>query len=186
MLFDFDSAVEKSRLSDAVISCTAKWAAPEVLQQNRRKIGVASDVYTLGGLLLYLLFRRVPEVKDRRNRAVWDAEFPDSVLAGTSPEIRRMVTELLRKTLSANPEKRYASCAELLAQIEPFLDIVFFIPDVRNLQKRTRSRSKQILQKPAQNHGIPDGDTKRTERRNGADSLAQGTGMLDPALFKRL
>lgn len=122
MLFDFDSAVEKSRLSDAVISCTAKWAAPEVLQQNRRKIGVASDVYTLGGLLLYLLFRRAPEVKDRRNRAVWDAEFPDSVLAGTAPEIRRMVTELLRKTLSANPEKRYVSCAELLAQIEPFLD----------------------------------------------------------------
>ena len=122
MLFDFDSAIEKSRLSDAVISCTAKWAAPEVLQQNRRKIGVVSDVYTLGGLLLYLLFRRAPEVKDRRNRAVWDAEFPDSVLAGTSPEIRRMVTELLRKTLAANPEKRYASCAELLAQIEPFLD----------------------------------------------------------------
>lgn len=122
MLFDFDSAVKKSRLSDAVISCTAKWAAPEVLQQNRRKIGVVSDVYTLGGLLLYLLFRRAPEVKDRRSRAVWDAEFPDSVLAGTSPEIRRMVTELLRKTLAANPEKRYASCAELLAQIEPFLD----------------------------------------------------------------
>ena len=122
MLFDFDSAVEKSRLSDAVISCTAKWAAPEVLQQNRRKIGVVSDVYTLGELLLYLLFRRAPEVKDRRNRAVWDTEFPDSVLAGTSPEIRRMVTELLRKTLAANPEKRYASCAELLAQIEPFLD----------------------------------------------------------------
>lgn len=122
MLFDFDSAIEKSRLSDAVISCTAKWAAPEVLQQNRRRIGVASDVYTLGGLLLYLLFRRAPEVKDRRNRAVWDAEFPDSVLAGTSPEIRRMVTELLRKTLAANPEKRYTSCAELLAQIEPFLD----------------------------------------------------------------
>ena len=105
-----------------MISCTAKWAAPEVLQQNRRKIGVVSDVYTLGGLLLYLLFRRAPEVKDRRNRAVWDAEFPDSVLAGTAPEIRRMVTELLRKTLAANPEKRYASCAELLAQIEPFLD----------------------------------------------------------------
>lgn len=122
MLFDFDSAIEKSRLSDTVISCTAKWAAPEVLQQNRRKIGVVSDVYTLGGLLLYLLFRRAPEVKDRRNRAVWDAEFPDSVLAGTAPEIRRMVTELLRKTLAANPEKRYASCAELLAQIEPFLD----------------------------------------------------------------
>ena len=122
MLFDFDSAIEKSRLSDAVISCTAKWAAPEVLQQNRRRIGVASDVYTLGGLLLYLLFRRAPEVKDRRSRAVWDAEFPDSVLAGTAPEIRRMVTELLRKTLAANPEKRYASCAELLAQIEPFLD----------------------------------------------------------------
>lgn len=122
MLFDFDSAIEKSRLSDTVISCTAKWAAPEVLQQNRRKIGVVSDVYTLGGLLLYLLFRRAPEVKDRRNRAVWDAEFPDSVLAGTSPAIRRMVTELLRKTLAANPEKRYASCAELLAQIEPFLD----------------------------------------------------------------
>lgn len=122
MLFDFDSAIEKSRLSDAVISCTAKWAAPEVLQQNRRKIGVVSDVYTLGGLLLYLLFRRAPEVKDRRNRAVWDTEFPDSVLAGTAPEIRRMVTELLRKTLAANPEKRYASCTKLLAQIEPFLD----------------------------------------------------------------
>lgn len=45
MLFDFDSAIEKSRLSDAVISCTAKWAAPEVLQQNRRKIGVASNLY---------------------------------------------------------------------------------------------------------------------------------------------
>ena len=106
MLFDFDSAIEKSRLSDAVISCTAKWAAPEVLQQNRRRIGVASDVYTLGGLLLYLLFRRAPEVKDRRSRAVWDAEFPDSVLAGTAPEIRRMVTELLPIRKSGMPPVR--------------------------------------------------------------------------------
>lgn len=121
MLFDFDSAVEIHELSRENLSCTEKWSAPETVQKKMKNIDVRSDIYTLGALLMYMLLGRNPELTDRRRNADWTDEFQNNLLADESPETKRMVTEIFKKTLSANPDSRYSSCSELLEVIEPFI-----------------------------------------------------------------
>ncbi|MGN1086901.1 MAG: protein kinase, partial [Porcipelethomonas sp.] len=121
MLFDFDSAVEIHELSRENLSFTQKWSAPETVQKKMKNIDVRSDVYTLGALLMYMLLERNPELTDRRRNADWTDEFQNSLLADESPETKRMIADIFRKTLSANPDSRYSSCSELLEVIEPFI-----------------------------------------------------------------
>lgn len=121
MLFDFDSAVENHELSRENLSFTHKWSAPETVQKKMKNIDVRSDVYTLGALLMYMLLERNPELTDRRRNADWTDEFQNSLLADESPETKRMIADIFRKTLSANPDSRYSSCSELLEVIEPFI-----------------------------------------------------------------
>lgn len=121
MLFDFDSAVKISEVSSLNISYTQKWAAPEIVQRKIKKIGMTSDIYTLGALLMYMLFKRSPELSDRGRNADWSNELASSILADESPEIKQMITDIFRKTLSADTEKRYSSCSELLDIIEPYI-----------------------------------------------------------------
>ena len=121
MLFDFDSAVKFDEIALDDLSFTQKWSAPEVIRRKVKNIGIPADIYTLGALLMYMLFHRSPELYDRRRSADWSGDFDNSILADESPEVKRMVTEIFRNTLSAEPERRYASCYELLDVIEPFI-----------------------------------------------------------------
>lgn len=122
MLFDFDSAVTTDELKEnpSVLSYTQKYSAPEVCQQKVNRISIASDIYTLGALLMYMIFKRSPGLADRRRNASWDSE-RDKFFDDESPEVKKMITEIFRNTLSADSQKRYSSCAELLDVIEPFI-----------------------------------------------------------------
>lgn len=121
MLFDFDSAVKISEIDSLNISYTQKWAAPEIVQRKIKNISFKSDIYTIGALLMYMIFKRSPELSDRSRNAKWDDEFANSILADESPEIKRMIIEIFRKTLAADTEKRYDNCDELLEIIEPYI-----------------------------------------------------------------
>lgn len=123
MLFDFDSVIRKE---DAVqhtdwLSFTVEWSAPELCKKQSGKIDERADVYSIGALLLFLLFRRKPNISDRRRFSDWNEEMQHSVLATESPETKRVVTEVLRKTLASGIEGRFRNCEELLAVIEPYL-----------------------------------------------------------------
>lgn len=124
MLFDFDSAVTPHELSNnpKLLSFTLKWSAPEVCQYRINKLSPASDIYTIGAMLMYMLLGRSPELSDRRRNASWDDEFSLSpLLSDESPETKRLISEIFRKTLAADPLKRYSSCGELIETIEPFI-----------------------------------------------------------------
>jgi len=120
MLFDFDSAVQIENIQPEYISFTKCWSAPEVLQRKVQNIGICSDVYAIGALLLFLIFSRSPALSDRTKRASWD--FENSILSHESPELKRMVTDLLKHTLCADVKSRYDSCQQILDVIEPFIE----------------------------------------------------------------
>ena len=120
MLFDFDSAVQVGNIQLEYISFTKIWSAPEVLQRKIQNIGICSDVYAIGALLLFLIFGRSPALSDRTKRASWN--FENSILSDESPELKRMVTDLLKHTLCADVKSRYDSCQEILDVIEPFIE----------------------------------------------------------------
>ena len=124
MLFDFDSVISKN---DAVqhidwLSFTEEWAAPELCRKQADKIDERADVYAVGALLLFLLFKRKPKSSDRRRFADWSAEIENSILAAEPPETKRLITGLLQKTLTSSVDSRFLDCAELLDIIEPYLE----------------------------------------------------------------
>lgn len=122
MLFDFDSAVQIDNIQPQNLSCTDSWGAPELLQGRLRDISQKTDIYSIGALLMYMLFHRPPTILDRRNRLGWEKEFDNSQLRSEKPEVRQMVTEIFKKTLTANLEKRFNSCDGLLDLIEPYIE----------------------------------------------------------------
>ena len=120
MLFDFDSTVQVGNVQPEYISFTKSWSAPEVLQRKIQNIGICSDVYAVGALLLFLIFGRSPALSDRTKRASWN--FENSILSDESPELKRMATDLLKHTLCADVKNRYDSCQQILDVIEPFIE----------------------------------------------------------------
>lgn len=124
MLFDFDSVIRKQdvRQHTEWLSYTEDWAAPELCRKQAGKIDERADVYAVGALLLFLLFKRKPKPSDRRRFVDWSEEIAHSILALESPENYRLVTELLQKTLTTNVDSRYPDCGALLDVIEPYLD----------------------------------------------------------------
>ena len=65
-LFDFDSVIDLNEKITKV-SCTLKWAPYELSQQLLNAIGLSSDLYSLGAMLLYFimfdLFQNYPKYK---------------------------------------------------------------------------------------------------------------------------
>ena len=121
MLFDFDSALQIGEIQAERLSFTKSWSAPEVVQRKISKIGICSDIYSIGALLMYMLFGRTPEVSDRRSSASWESDFGNCILSKESPEVKRMVTDLLKHTICTDIKSRYSSCREILDVIEPFV-----------------------------------------------------------------
>lgn len=121
MLFDFDSTVKFEDISAPNISYTQKWAPPEILRCRIKNIGVGSDIYTIGALFLYMLFGRSPEAVDIMSFSDWNEEISDSIAADESPETKKMISLILRKTLASDVKRRFSCCGELLDIIEPYI-----------------------------------------------------------------
>jgi serine/threonine-protein kinase len=99
------------------------YASPEQASGRLDKIGVASDVYGLGALFYHLLTGRAPfnaSTPAETLRLVLDSDpAPPRLLNPTlSPELETICL----KCLAAEPERRYASAAEVGGDIDRYLD----------------------------------------------------------------
>jgi tetratricopeptide (TPR) repeat protein len=96
---------------------TPGYLAPE--QAARRAVGPLTDVYGLGAVLYELLTGRAPFADDDRQERIRRA------LAGTPdppsrhwPDVPPALDAICRKALAPHPEQRYASAADLRADVE--------------------------------------------------------------------
>jgi serine/threonine protein kinase len=87
--------------------------APEQIRGEINRIDERTDVYGLGGVLYFLLTRRSPGEK---------AESESNIIAPRSwnPAVPRPLEAICLKALASDPENRYASVADLLADIASF------------------------------------------------------------------
>lgn len=119
-----------AKLSDAVrdqtrtgaLIGTVRYMSPEQATGNTKKIGPASDVYSLGAVLYELLSGKAPFVAEtdfEELRRV--AHDEPSSLRYQRPQIPRDLETICLKCLEKQPERRYASAQALVDDLDRYL-----------------------------------------------------------------
>jgi hypothetical protein len=108
---------------EGTVTGTPGFMAPEQAAGQISRVCPATDVYSLGAILYYLLTSHFPhdvsgtQYEVLRRIAEEDVTPPDVYAAGLAPEL----VEVLRRALQNAPEDRFASARELAAEIEKCL-----------------------------------------------------------------
>ncbi|TAN37041.1 MAG: serine/threonine protein kinase [Verrucomicrobia bacterium] len=105
---------------EGTVTGTPGFMAPEQAAGQISRVAKATDVYSLGAILYYLLTTHFPhnvsgtQYEVLRRIAEEDVTPPDVYAAGLAPEI----TALLRRALQHEPEDRFSDAGALAVEIE--------------------------------------------------------------------
>ena len=104
---------------------TMAFASPE--QLNKKQLSTQSDIYSLGGLLYYLISDNLPFGKNDTTREaylenVMSGKFipPSLVQKNTAKRLSSDMDAICKKTLALKPEDRYASVDQLIRDIKAY------------------------------------------------------------------
>ena len=119
MLFDFDSVMRKEEVKDShVVSSTLEWAAPEQLIPGRKnEICEATDIFALGEMIFYKLFRRHSGAGERQKDSVYDFEELKASHSNLDPAIWRKLAGLFRECLCEDISARISDASAVAAVI---------------------------------------------------------------------
>jgi eukaryotic-like serine/threonine-protein kinase len=100
---------------------TPAYMSPEQADGRLDDIGLASDVYSLGATLYFLLTARSPFVGelDQVLQAIKQGQFPSP--RSVKPKVPRALDAICRKAMALLPSQRYCSALALAADIERWL-----------------------------------------------------------------
>lgn len=152
-LFDFDSVIAfplQDDITDYRISYSLGFAPMEQKTGQMERIGEHSDVYSIGALLFYLLFQRVPNALDcgfdvcyDYNQLKWNHTYQD--------KLYKELTEFFHKTLQSFYLERYQNMEGVISQlkmIEKYADlsVPFIYSSVISSYSAVIGRSKECNQ----------------------------------------
>ena len=118
VLFDLDTVASISDIETGkyrYISYSDGWAAPEQKQGKINKLCPATDIYAIGAVLFEKIMGRQVINDDIGCFAEWsfDGEFFEDV----NPKIKRLLTNIFKKTLAANIKRRYQTADALIKDL---------------------------------------------------------------------
>lgn len=121
---DGDIALTTVRTDAGQLIGTLQYMSPEQFAGNANDLDIRADVYSLGVVIYELLAGRPPY--DVRNRPVHEAarivaESEPQPLSSVSPRLRGDLTTIVTKCLDKDRNRRYASAAELEADLGRYL-----------------------------------------------------------------
>ncbi|WP_165251538.1 serine/threonine-protein kinase [Paludisphaera soli] len=116
-----DSAGPASASAPGSIVGTPAYLAPEQLAGERPEALPASDQYSLGAVLYELLCGRPPFEGPASSVLARAAAHEPPCPAVVDPRVPRPLAEICRRATAKKPERRYASCADLAADLRRWL-----------------------------------------------------------------
>ncbi|MBQ8162639.1 MAG: AAA family ATPase [Clostridia bacterium] len=131
-LFDFDSMVSRENLLRAIrendpgsirTSYTRGFAPFEQRTGRLRELGKHTDIYALGAVLFFGLFRRVPTAFDGEQDAVYDFEGMAYPCRSFPDRLFRALTAFFHRTLASFPGDRYQDAGEAAQQLKQMLPL---------------------------------------------------------------
>lgn len=151
-LFDFDSLIPINQLNeDFKISYTKGFAPLEQQLGQIKRIGKYSDVYGIGSLLFYLLFKRTPTALDCDYGAIYDYRLSQFDIHHYQDYLFYELTDFFHKTLANYYPDRYQDISQLilkLDKIEKYADqtIPFIISSSISKPSLLIGRDKELQQ----------------------------------------
>ncbi|MEE1282393.1 MAG: hypothetical protein UHK60_09120 [Acutalibacteraceae bacterium] len=124
ILFDMDTITSIEDIKSGkvqVCSYSDDWAAPEQKQGKINKLCPATDMYAIGAVLFEKVMGRQVECGDSCLFAEW--EFDGELFEDVNPKIKRLLSNIFRKTISANIKCRYQSANDLIKALAEAIKI---------------------------------------------------------------
>lgn len=124
ILFDMDTITPIEDIKSGkvqVCSYSDDWAAPEQKQGKINKLCPATDIYAIGAVLFEKVMGRQVECGDSCLFAEW--EFDGDLFEDVNPKIKRLLSNIFRKTISANIKCRYQSANDLIKALAEVIKI---------------------------------------------------------------
>lgn len=118
----FDSAELSTSRTGAVLG-TPAYMSPEMARGQVHAVGPASDVYSLGATLYYLLTGRDPFEGNSVYEVIQKVASEDPPpIRRLNPKLARDIETIVAKAMDKEPSRRYPSAAALAADIRRFLN----------------------------------------------------------------
>lgn len=124
LLFDFDSVISFDQLSQKGKfrwSYSDGFSAPEQVQGKIQKIGMHTDIYSIGAMVFYKLFGRKPSEEDGRISSV--CRFDDMQFSSEKyqPGLYRVLQNFLSKTLCISVKPRWHDMQQVIEQLDELI-----------------------------------------------------------------
>lgn len=123
---------------------TLYYMSPEQIK-GLKNVDIRSDLYSLGMTLYEMLTGRVPFDKTDSDftiqRQIVDGEIPSPIKFNA--EIPKILSRIIQKSINKEPEKRYQTAAEMLADILKFEKE--FLPETKKKNSLPEEKSKAVL-----------------------------------------
>jgi eukaryotic-like serine/threonine-protein kinase len=118
-LAQIHNAWVEPRVDESGVAGSVQYMSPEQARDEKGQVGPRSDLFSLGGVLYFLLVGRPPfpgrtvgEVLGRCRRCEWDRAALDAA------QIPEHLKAVCRQALAAEPENRYARAEDMATALE--------------------------------------------------------------------
>ena len=121
---DFDSitslyVIKNNRIEG--LSCSLRYAAPELIRGDIQKIDKCTDIYSIGAILYKKIFDL--DVTSNERSIGFNPNYDNKYFVNINPKIYKKLTSFFRKTLSNNSKRRYQNCDEVLIDLQELIEI---------------------------------------------------------------
>jgi len=125
LLFDYDSVITLEELQTAGyrLSFSEGFSAPEQVQGKVNKIGMHTDVYSIGAMLFYKLFNRKPELEDCKMSSQYDFEHMLYSNEKYQPRLYRKLELFFKKTLPIATVTRWQEMRSVIDMLEELIKL---------------------------------------------------------------